>query len=169
MDLNYTANDTFAQIHQDPNKYLFSRGPVGSGKSSGCIWHIVLNALKQPVQYDGVRRSRYGILRATYPALKSTVVKSWTNWYKTLVRIVYDTPIRGEMMFTHPDGESVVHIELVFIALDREEDVNKLQSLELTGAHMNEAAEIPRGIHQMLKSRINRYPDNFPAPQPLII
>lgn len=158
FDLDYTANTTFAQVHNDPRKYLFIRGPVGSGKSSGCIWHILLNAFKQNPGWDGVRRSRYGVLRASYPALKSTVIKSWQHWFQTLVRIVYDTPIRGEIKMPHPDGKTDVLIELVFIALDREEDVNKLQSLELTGAHMNEAAEIPRGVHQMLKSRVNRYP-----------
>lgn len=158
FNLDYTANATFAQVHNDPNKYLFIRGPVGSGKSSGCIWHILLNAFKQNPGWDGIRRSRYGILRASYPALKSTVIKSWQDWFKTLVKIVYDTPIRGEIKMPHPDGKTQVLIELVFIALDREEDVNKLQSLELTGAHMNEAAEIPRGVHQMLKSRVNRYP-----------
>jgi hypothetical protein len=75
------------------------------------------------------------------------------------------------MRFSHPDGESTVGVELVFIALDREEDVNKLQSLELTGAHINEATEIPRGVHQMLKSRVNRYPEqNVGGPvRPFII
>jgi hypothetical protein len=158
MDLNYEAIATFAQVHADVNKYLFIRGPVGSGKSSGCIWHILLNALKQKVWYDNTRFSRYAILRASYPALKSTVIKSWKNWFKNLINIVYDTPIRGEIKIPHPDGETEIFIELIFIALDREDDVNKLQSLELTGAHINETAEIPRGIHQMLKSRINRYP-----------
>ncbi|MHC4757111.1 MAG: hypothetical protein ACYTE8_00480 [Planctomycetota bacterium] len=114
--------------------------------------------MKQKVWYDNTRFSRYAIIRASYPALKSTVIKSWKNWFKGMVNIVYDTPIRGEIKFPHPDGVSTVEIELVFIALDREEDVNKLQSLELTGMHINEAAEIPRGIHQMSKSRINRYP-----------
>ena len=159
MELNYTSVPTFAQIHLDPNKYIFCMGPVGSGKSSGCIWHIVLNGLLQVPQYDGVRRSRYGVLRATYPALKSTVVKSWQNWFKNLITITYDVPIRGMIRLPHPDGQTSVEIEIVFIALDREEDVNKLQSLELTGAHLNEAAEIPKAVHQMLKSRTNRYPD----------
>jgi hypothetical protein len=158
MELNYKVIPTFAQIHADPRKYLFCRGPVGSGKSSGCIWHIVLNAMKQKVWYGDTRYSRYAIIRASYPALKSTVIKSWKNWFKGMVNIVYDTPIRGELRFPHPDGESMIDIELVFIALDREEDINKLQSLELTGMHINECAEIPRGIHQMSKSRINRYP-----------
>ena len=158
MEFNYFAVPTFAQLHNDPSKYLFVRGPVGSGKSSGCIWHIVLNAMAQRPQYDGVRRSRYGIIRASYPALKSTVIKSWQQWFKSMINITYDTPIRGEMTMPHPDGQTQVHMELVLIALDREEEVNKLQSLELTGCHINEAAEIQQGVHQMIKSRINRYP-----------
>jgi len=158
VNLNYQANNTFARVHMDKARYLFIRGPVGSGKSSGCVWHCVMSAMKQPVQYDGVRRSRYGVLRASYPNLKATTIKTWKFWFKNLVNIVYDTPIRGEIIIPHPDGKSTCHIELVFIALDREEDVNKLQSMELTGAHMHEVAEMPRGVHQMLKSRINREP-----------
>lgn len=158
MELSYIANNTFARVHQDPSKYLFIRGPVGSGKSSGCIWHILMNAFKQEPQYDGVRRSVYGVIRASYPALKSTVIKTWEYWFKNLINIVYDVPIRGRIIMDHPDGNTSIDIQLYFIALDREEDVNKLQSLELTGSHVNEAAEIPRGVHQMLKSRINRYP-----------
>jgi len=94
MELSYIANNTFARVHQDPSKYLFIRGPVGSGKSSGCIWHILMNAFKQEPQYDGVRRSVYGVIRASYPALKSTVIKTWEYWFKNLINIVYDVPIR---------------------------------------------------------------------------
>jgi hypothetical protein len=158
FELNYTAVPTFQQIHLDENPYIFVMGPVGSGKSSGAVWHCFLNALKQQPQFDGVRRSKYGIIRATYPALKSTVIKTWTTWFKSLINVVYDVPIRGMIKVPHPDGKTSVEMEIVFIALDREEDVNKLQSLELTAVHINEAAEIPRGIHQFLKSRYKRFP-----------
>lgn len=159
MSFKYYANKTFAQVHQDPNRFIFVRGPVGSGKSVGCIMHCWLNAVKQAPGWDGVRRTRFGVIRATYPALKTTVVKSWTNWFGGIMKIVYDIPIRGYLEMPHPDGETKIVMEVYFIALDREEDVNKLQSLELTGAHINEAAEIPKGIFNMLKSRVNRYPD----------
>jgi len=159
FSFEYVANNTFAQVHMDDAKYLFIRGSVGSGKSSGCILHCFLNALKQPPGLDGVRRSKYAVLRASYPNLKSTTIDSWINdWFGPLINVVYDIPIRGEIKLDHPDGKTKVEMKLVFLALDREEDVNKLQSLQLTGAHLNETAEIPRGVHQMLKSRINRYP-----------
>lgn len=163
MQLTYKANNTLAAMHNDSAKYQFVRGSVGSGKSIGCMWHLFLNALEQHPQPDGVRRSRYAIIRASYPTLKSTVIKSMIQWFnektgQKLLNVVYDVPIRADMLFPHPDGKTMVSIEYIFIALDREEEVNKLQSLELTSCWLNEAAEIPRGIHQMLKSRINRYP-----------
>ena len=157
MELDYVANNTFAQVHRDPNRYLFVKGPVGSGKTSGCIMHLFMNAMKQPVLNDGARESRYAILRSTYPAIKTTVVKSWKEWFQNLIKIVYDVPIRGEIRLPLEDGTEM-HMELFFVALDREEEVNKLQSFQLTGAHMNEAAEMPQQVHQMLKSRINRFP-----------
>lgn len=159
FSFEYIANNTFAQVHQTEAKYLFIRGSVGSGKSSGCILHCFLNALEQPPGLDGVRRSKYAVLRASYPNLKSTTIDSWINdWFGPLINVVYDIPIRGEIIMDHPDGITTIEMKLVFLALDREEDVNKLQSLQLTGAHLNETAEIPQGVHQMLKSRINRYP-----------
>lgn len=163
----YTANNTFAQVHMDTSKYIFIRGSVGSGKSSGCILHCYLNAMKQAPGLDGVRRSKYAILRASYPNLKSTTIDSWINdWFGPLINIAYDTPIRGEIIMPSPmDDGTTIEMKLVFIALDREEDVNKLQSLQVTGVHINEAAEIPRGIFQMLKSRYKRYPKKFPLSQ----
>jgi len=155
--LDYNVIPTFAQVHQDHAKYIFIRGPVGSGKSSGCIWQCFLAALEQTPNLNGIRRTKFGVLRASYPALKSTVIKSWQDWFGSLLNIVYDIPIRGEIRMALPDGTHV-EMDLVFIALDREEDVNKLQSLELTACHVNEAHEMPPGVIQMLKSRVNRYP-----------
>jgi hypothetical protein len=113
--------------------------------------------LNQTPSSDGVRRTKFGVLRASYPALKSTVIKTWKDWFKDLLKVVYDIPIRGEIRIPLPDGTKI-EMDLVFIALDREEDVNKLQSLELTASHVNEAHEMPPGVIQMLKSRVNRYP-----------
>jgi hypothetical protein len=161
-NIEYTANDTFARFHMDKSKYMFCRGSVGSGKSSGCIMHCFLNALKQPPGLDGVRRSKYAVLRASYPNLKSTTIDSWKNdWFGPLIDVVYDIPIRGSIVMGHPDGKTSIEMKLIFLALDREEDVNKLQSLQVTGVHLNEAAEMPRGIFQMLKSRYKRYPKKF--------
>lgn len=157
MNITYLANKTFAQLHKSDARFLFARGPVGSGKSTGCVWHLFIHGCNQPVQADGTRRSRYVVVRASYPSLKSTTIKTWIDWFKDKITIVYDTPIKGTIKFELPDGTNL-EMEILFLALESELDVKKLQSLEITGAHINEAAEVDESIFQMLKTRINRYP-----------
>ena len=48
--------------------------------------------------------------------------------------------------------------EVIFIALDKAEDVKKLLSLELTGAFINEAREIPKAVLDAVTMRVGRYP-----------
>lgn len=157
FNLSYQATPTFQKVHRDPSSYIFVRGPVGSGKSSGCIWHLFLNAIHQEPNSRGVRTPHYAVIRSTYPELKSTTIKSWTQWFGPLLKMTYATPIKGRIEMPLADGTQL-DMELTFIALDREEEVSKLQSLELTGAHVNEAADIPLSVIQMLKSRIGRWP-----------
>jgi len=157
MEITYEANPTFSRLHQDSNRYIFVRGPVGSGKSSGCIMHLFLNAMMQKPGPDGIRRSRYAVIRATYPMLKATVIKSWINWFKDKIKIAYDTPIRGMIKFDLPD-DTKLEMELFFIAVGDDQSIEKLRSLELTGAHCNEASELQPELFEMLKTRIDRYP-----------
>jgi hypothetical protein len=158
MEINYTALPTFAKLHKDPNLYLFCMGPVGSGKSSGCIMHVLLNAVMQNPDSRGIRESRYAIIRSSFPKLKSTTIKTWKLWFKDQVQVTYGSPIVGKMNFPLADGTKV-ETELLFLPLETDDDVEKLQSLELTGAHINEASEVSRHIFDMLKTRIGRFPE----------
>jgi len=116
-----------------------------------------LNAINQAPNAKGVRHSRYAIIRSSYPALKSTVIKSVIDWFGPIVKIVYDIPIRGMIKTPLPDG-TYVECELIFLSTSLDTDVKKLQSLELTGAFINETTEVPFEIFSMLKSRVDRYP-----------
>lgn len=158
LQINYKVVPTFARVHRDDNLYLFIRGPVGSGKSSGCIMHLFLNALMQHPDHNRVRNSRYAVIRSTYPALKSTVIKSWISWFKDRIKVTYDTPIRGVIRFGDLGDGTSLNMELLFIAVNDEQSVEKLRSLELTGAHCNEAAELTPELFEMLKTRVNRFP-----------
>jgi hypothetical protein len=51
-----------------------------------------------------------------------------------------------------------VHLEVLFRALDRPDQVSNLLSLELTGAWFNEVREIPKTIIDAMDGRIGRYP-----------
>ena len=58
-----------------------------------------------------------------------------------------------------------IKAEIYFLALDRPEDVKKLLSLELTGAMINEARELPIEIIQTTCDRVGRYPSQRDRPE----
>jgi hypothetical protein len=62
-----------------------------------------------------------------------------------------------ELDFMLPDGTRVQG-EIIFIALDREEDIRKLRGLQLTGVYFNELRFIPLAIVREGLSRCDRYP-----------
>lgn len=137
-------------------------GPVGSGKSSSCCVEIVARALRQKPSSDGIRRSRWLVIRNTYPELKSTTIKTWETWFPSNVApIKWDTPITSTMKISDIGDGTSMELEVMFMALDRPTETGKLRSLELTGAWINEASEIPKEIFDMVTQRVGRFPSKL--------
>jgi hypothetical protein len=129
-------------------------GPIGSGKSVSCVIDILRRSqLQKKNPQDGIRYSRWAVIRNSYPELKTTTIKTWSDWCPLdYGKITYDSPI------THRIKTPELDIEVFFIALDRPDDVTKLLSMELTGAWVNEARGIPKAIIDALTGRVGRYP-----------
>ena len=130
------------------------RGPVGSGKSVACSVEVFRRALMQEKSPDGKRKSRWAIIRNTNPQLRTTTIKTWLDWFpeEDWGRFSWSVP------YTHKISKSDLELEVIFLALDRPEDVKKLLSLELTGIWINEAREIPKSIIDACTMRVGRYP-----------
>jgi hypothetical protein len=58
----------------------------------------------------------------------------------------------------HHITEGDLDLEVIFLALDRPDDISKLLSMELTGAWINEAREVPKAVVDGLTGRVGRYP-----------
>lgn len=158
IDLSYQASETGKQFHRSKSLFRGLRGPIGSGKSVTCCWELFRLAMTQQPNKDGIRRSRWAIIRETYPELESTTIKTWQDWFPpSICPIKRDFPITGRMQMPLEDG-TTLDMEVVFLAVSREEDAKKLLSLELTGAWVNEAREIVYPIIQALMGRIGRFP-----------
>jgi hypothetical protein len=129
------------------------RGPIGSGKTSACIAEILRRSAEQKPSADGVRRTRWAVIRNTYPELSTTTIKSWHMWVPSVV---------GRWQSMGPPQHRIVtptqDMEVMFLALDRPDDIAKLLSLELTGAWINEAREVPKAVLDGLTGRVGRYP-----------
>lgn len=130
------------------------RGPVGSGKSVGCVIKLFMLASEQRPQQDGVRRSRVAVIRNTNPELETTTIKTWLSWFPENVFGTFN----WSPPYTHPIRVGDIEMEVIFLALDKPNDVKKLLSLELTAAWVNEAREVPKPILDMLTLRVGRFP-----------
>lgn len=156
--INYTPSNTGILFHQDTESdFKFVMGPVGGGKTSMAIMETFFTSLRQAPDNQGRRRTRWVVIRNTFPELKSTVIKTFEAWLGGMTKVVYDTPIRANIRQPLPDN-TVLEIEYIFLALDDEAAVKKLRSLEVTAALISEASEISEGVVEMLESRIGRYP-----------
>ena len=148
----YEAPPTLAAF-MDSNAFVrVVEGPIGSGKSSACVLEILRRATEQAPGPDGLRRSRFLVVRNTYRELEDTTRKTFQQW----------VPARlgkwKEQAFTFDARFNDVHCEVLFRALDRPEDVSKLLSLELTGAYFNEVREISKHAFDVAQGRVGRFP-----------
>jgi len=152
----YTTKDapTLRRFHNRHNFVRGVMGPIGSGKSTACCMEILVRAMEQaPSLKDGKRHTRWAIIRNSYPELKTTTMKTWGDWCPPEYgKLTMSSPIR------HFIETNDLVLEVLFLALDRAEDQKKLLSLELTGAWVNEAREIPKPIIDTLTGRVGRYP-----------
>lgn len=130
------------------------RGPVGSAKSKTCNLKIYSIAAQQKPGPDGIRRTRWIVVRNTYAELITTTLNTWKETFPEDVygKIIMSKPIFQRMRF------SDVEMEVYFLALDKEDDVKKLRSLEATGFYINELQFISKMLFDEMTSRAGRYP-----------
>lgn len=141
--------------HYKPGELFFDwiEGPVGSAKTTGNFFKLCRLAALQEPQADGIRRTRCVIVRNTYPMLRDTTLKSWQQWFKD--------DEAGEWLATQNTfilRFDDVECEVLFRPLDTPDDVNRVLSLEVTFAIIDEFVNIPKAIIESLSGRCGRYP-----------
>jgi hypothetical protein len=129
-------------------------GPIGSGKSSACAVEIVRRGQQQKQGPDGKRRTRFAVIRNTIPQLLDTTIKTFFQWFPPEYYGKWHATDRSYEITAFKD----THLEVLFRPLDEPDDIKKLLSLDLTGAWINEAREVPWPIVDALQGRLGRYP-----------
>jgi hypothetical protein len=154
----YIPEPTLLKLHQDDSLVRLVMGPYRSGKSVGCCAEIIFRACAMSPSTDGIRRCRVGVIRNTYADLQDTVLNTWLDWYGEIGEIAHQKHPRIHYEYRFNDGKGVVELELLFLALDREKDIRKLKSLEVTYIYVNEFGEIPFGFLSHFIARTGTYP-----------
>jgi len=155
----YIPNATGKEFGADNTFVQLIIGPYGSGKSTMCIEKIVRRTAMMPRWHNNRRKAKWLIIRNTSGELASTTLQTWLTWFGELgvIKKRKKPLLTYEHIFN--DGNGIIELELVFIALDRDEDIRKLKSIEATGAYINELSEVPQAVLHHLIGRVNgRYP-----------
>ena len=119
MSLDYTATPTISRFM---NSSAFGRiiaGPVGSGKTTGCMIELLRRSMEQGKAPDGYRYTRWAIVRQTLSQMKMTILLDMLSWFR-----LFATYKVSEQLITLEFND--VRIEVYLIPLEEEEDQKRL-------------------------------------------
>lgn len=148
----YVPENTSICYQNNDKRTRIIMGPIGSGKSVTSCMEMYIKSKQQEPATDGIRYTRWAVVRNTYAELKSTTVKTWMDWFGDYGEITFDAPIRYKMKSSDMD------MEVLFLSLDKPKDAKKLLSLELTGVWFNECRELALSLTEDARGRLGRYP-----------
>lgn len=154
-NLLYAPPPTVEEFMFNPARVRVLVGPLGSGKSMGCIMELVRRACEQE-PYNGVRYTRWACIRNTLQQLRQTVLADLKQYLGNSCSY-YATDSTLQLRLSLPDGTRV-HSDFMMLPLDTKEDIRRLLSLQLTGGWINECREVDMGIVPALLGRTGRYP-----------
>lgn len=150
-NLVYTASPTLARFMSSAAFIRFVLGPVGSGKTTGVMFEVFRRACEQRRGPDGKRRTRFVIVRNTLSQMKQTVLKDIEMWLGPVAHFK-----SSENVVEIRAGD--VHSDWYLIPLDDPQNQQRLLSLQLTGAWLNEFIEIDPDLIPPIAGRLNRFP-----------
>lgn len=150
-DIVYAAPPTVAAMMRSDGFFRIIMGPVGSGKTTGLIFELLRRSIQQAPGPDGIRRTRWAIVRTTLSQLKMTVLLDVLSW----LRVIASYKV-SESLITIAFNN--VHSEWYLIPLEEEEDQKRLLSMQLTGAWLSEAIEISVDLVPAIAGRCGRFP-----------
>lgn len=129
-------------------------GALGSGKTHAIFARMLRHIQQQrPSTLDGLRKTRWAVVRNSYPDLKRSTIRTWVE--------LVPEHVYGKMNWSLPPSHRLrfgdILAEIDFLALDKPEDIRKLRSTEYTGVVFNELQYIDKALFDEAHSRL-RYP-----------
>ena len=160
---NVIAGTKVAEFVTSSRSVDVLQGPLGSGKTKALCARIMRHAMEQiksPV--DGLRHTRFAIVRNTMPDLRRTTIRSWLELFP---EERYGRFVWGAVM-QHIIRIDDIDLIVDFLSLDKDEDIRKLRSTEYTGIAFNELAFIIRELFIEARSRLRYPPPEHGGPNP---
>lgn len=161
QQLGYDFNryPTLLRLAHSKARVRIVTGPAGSSKTTGLIWYMIMLALSQKPDNNGVRRSMGLVVRNTVPVLRSSTIMSFKEAVGPLLTFKTGSfPMKAFLRCSLADGTSV-HCDFEFISFQSEDDQSKLLGYQPTFAFLDEVSELPESLIQAVSRRLGRYPN----------
>lgn len=152
MQIDYTPPPTINRFMLDNSLVRGLIGPFGSGKSVGCAMELLRQATLAPPDQNGIKKTRFVIIRNTFRMLNDTTIKTVFEWIPPEKAGKW---LSSRNTFYVKFGN--VESEWMFRALDSPDDIRNLLSLEVTAAWINEFREIDPDVFVNLLGRVGRF------------
>jgi hypothetical protein len=149
--IDFVAPKTIGEFLDSEAFARFIVGPVGSGKTTGCIFELLKRCYQQKPDNTGVRRTRFAIVRQTLQQLKMTILLDILTWLRPIAHYKV-----SEQLVIIRFGD--VYSEWYLIPLEDPEDQRRLLSMQLTGSWLSEAIEMSPDLVIAIAGRCGRYP-----------
>ena len=115
MSRKFEFSPTIGAFYKNQKRMQFLFGPIGGGKTTGVLMKIIALAHLQQPNANGVRKTRWAVVRNTRPQLRDSVIKTvfeWLppngktiKWNETNLDMLLDIPL--------PDGTRVSFSEVI--------------------------------------------------------
>lgn len=154
--VSYNAPPTISDFMLDStHEVRLILGPYGSGKTTGCIMELARRMLDEYPDAQGVRKTRFVVVRNTAQQLRQTILEDIRKWLQPAMTYrVTDSTI--QFRFKHPT-QGMIESDWMLIPLDKPEDQQRLLSLNITGGWISEFREVPISVVEALLGRVGRY------------
>ena len=158
--IDYKPTASGVSFHDSDCRVKMIMGPYGSGKSTICAMDMLYYAADQPPAPDGVRYSRWRVIRASYPNLTQTTRRIIQSVMPdgSGALTVGNAPLHGVFFFGLPDGNRV-HSEFEMWSAVTGDEADKFRSANWTGVWLNEATEVSYEVFAKALIRSGRFPD----------
>lgn len=132
-------------------------GPAGSAKTSGIAKLIMMRAMLQEPDANGIRPTKWLVVRQTYPQLVSMTLPSFRTFFEDVTDSRTNPTPMMFAKFPLPDGTQV-DCTIEFMSMDNPQSIRKILGYEPTGAFLDEVSELSVDVIDAVVSRAGRYP-----------
>lgn len=155
--IDFKVDPTLAEFWKSEKPYQFCTGGFGSTKTTTAMFKLLTLAAQQDPMPDGIRRTRFAIVRTTLPELKRGFLQDVQQWLRP---VAHWRPSDNLIQIRMGD----VHSDWLMLSFDRPENQRRLLSLQLTGIFINEFREVDFELLSDMFGRTGRFPPKGVCP-----